>query len=159
MELVTAVKPRVFDIFNQFATDPKTELEGVWEVIGPALRMKADGVTPDPDSAPQVLVARAGNKRYQRMLVAEYEANKAVLDMKDDFAEKRNEQIMAGLGAKAILLGWKNLHYQGRELPDGWNYEDAYLLMSVKGFQELVGRIANNTSKYLVVQEAAAAKN
>lgn len=160
---MTQAVPHVFAIFDQYATDPNKELTGAWVTIGPALRTKVvDGVeVPDPDSAPQLLIARSNNKRYSRMLVAEYEANKAILDMKDDFAEATNERIMTEIAAKSILLGWKNLHWKAGEPPlaDGWDITVAKQLLSVKDFREMVGRHSANQEHYKMVQEAEAAKN
>jgi hypothetical protein len=148
----------VFDIFNQFATDPSKELEGVWHIIGPATRTLEDG-KPDPQSLPRIRVARANNKKYSKLMVQEYEANKTILDRKDDFAERRNDEIMADIAAKALLTGWENLTFKGVTLQDGWTYEDANRMMLVKDFRELVGRLSNEQNKYLIVQQEEAAKN
>jgi len=147
----------MFDIFDQFATDPKLELEGVWNTIGPAQRTLENG-DPDPDSAPQILVARSGNKRHGRIVSQQYEANKSMLDMKDDAADAKGEQITVDAMAKSILLGWKNLAFKKEILEDGWNIADAKKMLAVKDFRDMVARLSTDFNKYKVVQEAADAK-
>jgi hypothetical protein len=144
----------VFDIFNQFATDPNLELEGVWHPIGPALRTLENG-SPDPESVPQVKVARSQNKRHGRMLVALYEANKAILDAKDEAADKRNEEITGELMANTIFLGWKNLTFQGTPVPDGYDLDWAKKMMAVKDFRDLVNSLSNQQAPYRLIKEAA----
>jgi hypothetical protein len=147
-----------FDIFNQFATDPKLELEGAWVKIGPPTKYDEQG-KPVPDSEPQIKVARAGNERHGRIAVQLYETNEHVLSKKDDIAKQRDDELTAEAMAKGILLDWKNLSFKGKRVEDGWNYEAAYEMLMVKEFRNLVNRHANDMERYKVVQEAAAAKN
>lgn len=144
----------MFDIFAQYATDPNLELEGAWQPIGAPTKMKEDGVTPDPDSAPQIKVARSGNKRHSRMLVQLYEANKTVLDMKDEAADARNDEITIELMAKSILLGWKNIAFKGEKLTDGYDYDTARKMLAVKDFREHVSRLAADRSPYMLEKSA-----
>lgn len=147
-----------FDIFDQFATDPGKELEGVWVTIGRATRT-IDG-KPDPESVPQIKVARSGNKRHGRIVVQLYEANEQLLKQKNDEADARGEEITIETMAKGILLGWKNLSFRGiGRVPDTWSYEMAKKILSIKDFRELVNKHATNFELYKVVQEDAAAKN
>lgn len=154
---MSAVLTRAFDIFNQFATDPGKELDGVWVPVGPATRT-TDGV-PDPESIPQIKVARNGNKRHGRIVVQLYEANESLLKQKDEAGEARNEEITIETMAKGVLLGWKNLSFKGEVVPDTWSYETAKKLLAVKDFRDLVTKHSTNFDLYKLVQEDAAAKN
>lgn len=149
---------RPFDIFNQFATDPKLELEGVWVPIGPATEYDEQG-SPVEGSEPQIKVARSSNKRHRRIAAALYEANEGVLSKKDELAEQRDEQLTAEAMAKGVLLDWKNITFKGEAIADGWRYDDAYRMLSVAGFRDMVNGHALNVENYKVVKEAAAAKN
>lgn len=146
------------DIFAVFATDPNKELKGVWEAIGPAEKALPDG-SPDPDSVPMILVARANNRRYGRLLTAQYEANRTFLEQKTEASEELGERITVDIMAQSILLGWKNLTYQGEALPEAWSHESAKKLLSHGDFRTLVSKISNDTAKYKIEQEQAAAKN
>jgi hypothetical protein len=149
----------VFDIFNQFATDPNKELDGVWVPLGAALRKLPDGVTPDPESVPQIKVARSGNKRHGRIVSQLWEANETVLKGKDDAADSKGEEVTIEAMAKGVLLGWKNLTFKGEKLVDGWDIETAKRLLAVKDFRELVAKHANDREKYLLAAEKADAGN
>lgn len=155
---VPVIVEHPFDIFDQYATDPGKELEGVWVPIGPATRT-IDGV-PDPDSVPQIKVARNGNKRHGRIVVQLYEANEALLKQKTDAAEARGEEITIETMAKGVLLGWKNLSFRGiGRVPDTWSLEMAKKILSIKDFRDLVTKHSQNFELYKAVQEEAAAKN
>lgn len=146
------------DIFAKFATDPNLELEGTWKAIGPATRTKDDG-SPDPDSAPQILVARSGNKRHGRIISRLYKSNQTVLDGQDDMAEQKGEEITIDAMSQSILLGWKNLSFKGEKLPDGYDRATAKKLLAVKDFRALVTRHAEDFKNFSVTQEDADAKN
>lgn len=146
------------DIFDQFATDPKLELEGKWIDIGPAERTLENG-DPDPESVPKVLVARSGNKRHGRIVSKLYEANKSLLEQKGDAAEAKGEEITIEAMAKAVLLGWKNLSVKGEKLPDEWTYANAKRLLAIKDFRALVQKKSESFEEYKLVQEEEAVKN
>lgn len=148
----------MYDVFAQYATDPKLELEGVWNDIGPAQRTLPNGA-PDPASIPRVKVARSGNKRHGRIVSQLYEANKSTLELKNDAADAKGEEITVESMAKAILLDWENLAFQKVALPDGWDYDNAKKMLAVKDFRELINRFSVDFTKYKMFQEAADAKN
>jgi len=146
------------DIFAQFATDPKLELEGKWFDIGSA-EGKLENGDPDPNTVPMILVARSGNKRHGRVVAKLYEANKSLLEQRGDAAEARGEEITIESMAKGVLLGWKNLSFKGEKLKDGWDYETAKHLLAVKDFRKLVGTKSDSFEEYKLHQEEADAKN
>ena len=89
------------DIFAQFATDETLEENGTWFPIGGGAR---------------VLVARSGNRKYAKLLTKEVERNKKALDLNDDAADKLSEEIMIGVIAETILLGWEDVSFKGEVL-------------------------------------------
>lgn len=147
-----------FDVFDQFATDPSKELEGTWIPIGPATGVLSDGETPDPATAPQILVARSGNKRHGKIVSSLYETSKTLLETKNDAAEAKGEEITIQSMAQGILMGWKNLGFKGEKLEDGYNIKDAKRLLAVKDFRDMVGKYANDFQRYKLKQEEADAK-
>jgi len=142
------------DIFRVFATDPAKELEGVWFPIGPAEKTLPDG-KPDPDSVPQLLIARNGNKKHSRIVTKMVEANKTTLEMKGDPSEERGVEITVEAMAESVLLGWKNIEFDGVKLPDTYSVETARKMLAVKEFRELVNRFASDYTKYRVHQDEA----
>ncbi|MCP3023263.1 hypothetical protein [Cupriavidus basilensis] len=130
------------DIFAAFATDETKELEGVWIEL-------SDGA--------EILVARAGNKKYNKLLAQQYEKNKRLLDLKNDAAETLSNTIMIDVMARTLLLGWKNIVFKGEDLPH--SVDNAKLLLSVKDFRDLVSKHAGDAEAFRLAQLDEAAKN
>ena len=119
------------DIFAQFATDETLEENGTWFPIGGGAR---------------VLVARSGNRKYAKMLTKEVERNKKALDLNDEAADKLSEEIMIGVIAETILLGWEGVSYKGKELD--YNVANAKLVLAHKEFRKTVAQFADDVSAF-----------
>ncbi|MDI1362511.1 hypothetical protein [Methylotenera sp.] len=130
------------DIFASFATDEKLEVEGTWVPLG---------------GTAKILVARAGNKKYGRLLSAAVDKNKLALDAKTDEADALSDSIMVDVLANSVLLGWEGLSFKGTEaLP--YNLENAKTLLAVKDFRALVSEKARNIDNFRATAEEATAK-
>lgn len=128
------------DIFARFATDEKLENSGTWRDIGGGCRL---------------LVARAGNRAYQKLLTKQYELNRAVLDLGDDTAAKKNDEIMVDVMAQTVLLGWDGpLDFKKKPVGD-YSVDKARELLQVKDFRRLVADMSNDMEAYLMKEEAA----
>lgn len=146
------------DIFNQFAADPNKELTGVWITIG--------GTEAKPV---KIKVARSGNKRHGKVITQLYEANKSTLDLKNDAADAKGEEITVEAMAKGILLGWKGVSFKGTALPDAGDetdkvsaedrLADAKTLLGVKDFRELVTKHSLDFQRFKAVQDEVDAGN
>lgn len=134
------------DIFKAFATDPKLEEEGRWVRIG------------GTDAKPaEILVARTGTKRYNRVMAQQYEANKTLLDSKDTVASNAKvEEMVQHALASCVLLGWKNIAYKGDET---YSYANAHAMLSHRDFRELVTKEADKFQAYKIEQLEEDAKN
>ena len=119
------------DIFAQFATDETLEENGTWFPIGGGAR---------------VLVARSGNRKYAKLLTKEVERNKKALDLNDDAADKLSEEIMIGVIAETILLGWEGVSFKGEEIE--YNVANAKKLLAVKDFRKAVAQFADDVSAF-----------
>jgi len=136
----------MFDIFSEYAIDPKAEQEGRWFPLGTG----------------RVLVARANNPAYNRMIAARYESFKHVLDKKDSdeaIAEgkRRSNLIMAEVMATTVLLGWEGLGYRGK--PIEYSLLNAQILLKHEEFQRTISTIAGEFRNYRYALEADDAKN
>lgn len=122
------------DLFAAFSTDQKTEEEGK--------------LTQLPDCGDTMfLVARSGNKSYNKLLSTLYKRNRAVLDSKGDEAQKKSDEILAEVFAKTILLGWQGeILYKGKKTP--YTYEAAKLLLGHKDFRTKVAAVAEDFSTF-----------
>jgi hypothetical protein len=155
---------KAFDIFNQFATDPAKELEGVWIPLGPATRNLESG-EPDPASVPRILVARSGNKKHGKLVSKLYEAAKSILEMKNDAADAKGEEITIDSMAKAIYLGWENLSFKGVAVANSADMTaedrlaEAKRHLAVREYRKLVMGYSENFEKYKVVQDEEDAGN
>lgn len=128
------------DLFSAFSTDQKTEEEGK--------------LTQIPDCGDTLwLVARSGNKSYNRLLSTLYKRNRAVLDSKGDEAQKKSDEILAEVFAKTILLGWQGeILYKGKKY--AYSYELAKQLLMHKDFRAKVAGISEDFSTFKEVDES-----
>ena len=129
------------DIFAQFATDESLEDNGAWFEIG---------------GGASVLVARSGNRKYAKMLTKEVERNKKVLDLNDDAADKKSEEIMIAVIAETILLGWKDVSFKGEVLE--YSIPNAKKLLAVKDFRKAIGQFADDVSAFKFKEEVEQGK-
>lgn len=122
----------MFDIFNEFATDQALERNGVWREIGPGT---------------EVLVARANNRNYSRVLSELYEKNSQKLEEKSEAADDLSDQIMIEVFAQTILLGWRgDFAYKGSILV--YSVENAKMVLQHAEFRRRIGQIANDVDNY-----------
>ena len=125
------------DLFDEFAANTNAEEEGVWEAYGDDTKF---------------LIARATNKHYTRALTRAYEKNKRTLDGKGEAAEAVSEEIMVGVIARTILLGWEKVIYQKKPLE--YSMENARTLLAHKDFRAWVMGKANDFDRFKLAQEA-----
>ena len=131
------------DLFNDFATNAVTEIEGTWH---------------DYSGDVSFLIARAGNKAYARAFLKAYEASRRVLETKGPTAEAKAEEVTVKTLAKAILLGWRgDLKYKGEPLP--YSLENAEKILAHVDFRKWVVERSEDMSKYKIVQDEEDAKN
>jgi hypothetical protein len=136
------------DFFAAYATDPKAELEGREVPWG-------GGIT--------LLIARAHNPKFTRMLAQQIEAHKHTLDQKETdeqlaTAEDRSNKIMAYVMARSILLGWTGpVEYQGQPLP--YSVANAEKLLLIKDFQAEITKKSGDFRNFRVKVEEADEKN
>jgi len=119
------------DIFARFATDETLEENGTWFPIGGGAR---------------VLVARSGNRKYAKLLTREVERNKKALDLNDDAADKLSEEIVIGVIAETILLGWEDVTFKGKALE--YSVANAKKLLALKDFRKTVAQFADDVSAF-----------
>lgn len=124
------------DLFSQFASDETLENNGAWQDIG-------------GDS--KLLVARAGNRKYAKLLTKLVEKNKRVLDGDDDAADAKSDEIMVQVIAETLLLGWEGITYKGKELP--YSIANAKLVLGMKEFRKVVAKLAEDQDAYKVQEE------
>lgn len=126
------------DIFQKYATDESLENNGTWREIG---------------GGTELLVARTGNRAYARLLAKLYEQNRQVLDVGDEVADAKSDDIMIEVIAKTILLDWKDLSYKGKDL--GYTVENAKMLLKHKDFRRQVVTLSEDQESYRAREEKA----
>lgn len=132
----------MLDIFAAYATDEAAELNGVWKNLNGA----------------ELLIARAGNRKYAKLLTARVEAGQSLLDSADEeVAAKASDEIMAGVFAETILLGWKPLKFKGEVVE--YSKETAKQMLLLKDFRREVARLSDDMEAYRVKVEEAQVKN
>ena len=131
------------DIFEEYATDAVKEVEGAEVPLG------ADTV---------LVIARGGNKNFNREILAENEANEVKFKMlPPEQVEALDTEIICRVMAKTILLGWKNLNYKGTALK--YSQKNAEMLLRHNDFRAKVLQLANNIAFFKSKIEEAAVKN
>ena len=129
------------DIFAQFATDETLEENGTWFDIGGGAR---------------ILVARSGNRKYGKLLTKEVERARKVLDLNDEVADKKSEEIMIAVIAETILLGWKDVSFKGEALE--YSIPNAKKLLAVKDFRKAIGQFADDVTAFKFKEEVEQGK-
>ena len=125
----------MFDIFENYATDEKAELEGVWRPCGTG----------------QIKVARANNNNYIELLNKLIEEHGTALDGNSAATVELNKKVMIEVYAKTILLDWKDLGYKGKPLP--YSLDNAKTLLAHADFRNKVSALSNEFSAYKAKQE------
>ena len=122
-----------FDLQKEFATDEKSELEGIWEDV-------AEGA--------KVLVARVGNKEYTERFRRLGKGLQRQLD-RGTMPEDKQAAILISIIAETILLDWSGLSDKGK--PIEYSRETARtMLKEYPDFRQLVWDIANDAENYRV---------
>jgi hypothetical protein len=129
------------DIFSTYAVNEDKEQNGTWMEVGDA----------------KLLVARAGNKAYIKMLGKDVERNQKALDRKDDAADALSDKIMVDVLATTILLGWENVSFKGK--PIEYSKDNAKMLLGFKEFRREVMKLADDFASFKAEQEAEEVKN
>lgn len=124
------------DIFAKYATDESLENNGTWREIG---------------GGAEVLVARAGNKQYGKLLTKLVEQHRKVLDVADEVADAKSDDIMVEVLAKTILLGWKNIEFKGKALD--YSLDNAKTLLKVKDFRRVVVGLSDELQAFQTKEE------
>ena len=131
----------MLDIFAQYATNETAENDGAWVEHGDA----------------KFLVARAGNRKYVRMLTNLVEKNQKLLDKKDEAADKLSDKILIDVMASTILLGWEGVAFKGKEFT--YSVENAKTLLAIPDFRREVQKWSDDRGNYQAKEEAEAVKN
>jgi hypothetical protein len=129
------------DIFKQFATDSNLEQDGTWINLG---------------GGAKILVARAGNKKYGRLLGSAVDKNRTVLDSKTDEADDVSDQILIDVLAESILLGWEGITYKNK--PMAYSLDNAKILLAIPDFRATVTAHSKNVDHFRVAAEAITEK-
>lgn len=129
------------DIYKSFSTDPQLESKGVWSPMGDA----------------DLLIGRSGNRAFSKKFSKLYEQNQRALDVKGDEADAIAEKIMCQSLAGTVLLGWKNVQFDGVEME--FSVENAEKLLMIKDFRAEVTKRSDEFENYKLVKEAELEKN
>lgn len=123
------------DISKSFTTDAAKE---------------KDGVEVDIEDA-TFIVARANNSAFNKLLTSLLKKHKRELDMKNEAAEKLDNDLMAEVMAKTVLKGWKGVTEGGVDVP--YSYENALMYLKIKDFRTLIAEKANDFTLYRAAVE------
>ena len=123
------------DVFDSYATNDNLENDGTWVEVGDA----------------KFLIARSGNKKYVRKLTKAVDRHKKLLDRKDDAADKLSDEIMIGVVAETILLGWEGVSFKGAAM--AYSVDNAKTLLGIRDFRRQIMELADDFDAYKAVLE------
>lgn len=132
--------------FFDFATDNDTEENGTWFPVG---------------GGSELLVARNNNKAYGKALTSEYERHRHLLELGGDAADKQSEELMIGVLASTVLLGWRTKQADGSYAPTitfkkkqvEYSVAAAKELLEMREFRRMVLKFADTVEAYKLKQE------
>lgn len=130
------------DIKKEFGTDSKKEVEGVWEDFGDGLEVK---------------IARIGNPIYQKAFQKISKPHKKAI-RRGTLRDEKAEELLIEAMAKAIVLDWKGLEEDGKEVP--YNHNNCVkILTEYKDFREQVSEFATEIEAFRCDEDEEAEKN
>lgn len=130
---------------KRFKTNQKLEVEGVWHDLG------------DDTS---VLVARAGNAKYTEELRKRMKKYQTRLEMKDETMESVAERVLTECMAEFILLDWKGLKEDGKEV--SYSVAKCKEILGnkeYKDFRSLIDILSNDMTAYQENEKKGIVKN
>jgi len=127
---------------TKYSTDPKLELEGVWEDMGDGTRFLI-ARTQNP-------AFEAARKSYGRSVLRQLE--------NDDLDDDRETQIFCELIAKTIWLAFEKLTEKKKKLVDTYE-ERLRILLEYKDVRVDILELARSRQRFHVADQKADAKN
>jgi hypothetical protein len=125
------------NVFTEYATNEKAEIEGTIMEVGEA----------------KLTIARIGNKKYSRKLSKLYERNRKLLERKDDSADALSDKIMIEVLSETILLGWEGIDDEdGKPMP--YSKENAVKLLGLKDFRKVIMELAGDDAEFKAHKDA-----
>jgi len=124
---------------NKFAVDTNKEQDGVWFYF-------------DDKEESGVLVARAGNKKYNKALERIMKPYKHAIQRKtieDGLAKK----LMTEALVEGILLGWKGIELDGKEVP--FSKETAFKILMDEKYHDFKETIEGYSQEIAAFQQEA----
>jgi hypothetical protein len=132
----------MFDIFDNYATDEKKEIEGIDHEIGGGATIK---------------VARANNLNYLKAVQKASDAVAEANGLSEDDTNELDQEEYRKVLATTILMGWDKLSYKGKEIK--YSVKNAMMLLKHKDFRVAVMRLASKDDGYRLAREDADEKN
>lgn len=118
----------MFDLGKKYNFDSKKEIEGVWESIS---------------SDAKLLIARMGNPAFQKAYSKLPKFVQTEIDNKS-IDDEEGSIILSDIIGKTILLGWKGIGENGKEIKFSESNAISYL-KKYPNFRQLVIDISNET--------------
>jgi hypothetical protein len=130
-------QPEALDIFAEFATDEVAEDSGTWFPYGKTARF---------------LIARSGNRAYQRAMAQAIERRRVDLQSPDkDFAQRVSDEVMTEVIGTALLKGWEGVVYKKKPIP--FSVENAMELLKHREFRRFVAACADSVEAFRAKEE------
>ena len=130
------------DIKKTFETDPKKELEGVWEDIREGCKF---------------LIARFGNKNFQTKLTNLLKPHRQAM-RRNTLADDIYESCVSMAAAQYILLGWEGMYEGEAELV--YSKEEAKRLFDAyPDFREQILDLSNALNLFKTEENLESEKN
>lgn len=130
-----------FDL-KEFAVDAKKELDGVWENIG---------------GDAELLIARIGNPKYKEAFRKLPRGTRRMIES-GTLPEAQSEKMFCQILASTVLLGWKNLIEDGKDVLYS-EEKAAEMLLKYPEFRAIVEDLGNDMRRFHEESKEADLKN
>lgn len=90
----------MLDVFDKFAVDLNAEINGTWKEFHGA----------------RILIARSGNKNFNKAIAEAYDKHEEQISKKDEAADKLAEKLLLETIADTLVLDWEGVGYKGEEV-------------------------------------------
>jgi len=132
------------DIFTEFATDEKLEVEGRWVPY---------------DDKTSFKIARANNPQFLKVFNDTQRKNRHALRAKGPAADELSKRLLIDILATTILVDWKGpVAIKGEDLGP-YSVDAAKKALASKGFRVWVAEQSEDESGYKLDESEEAVKN
>lgn len=135
-------------VLSTLKTDDALETEGVW----------FDIVEGEPEEG-RLLIARAGNAKFEAYLRKQVRKNQRLLSRKDERADRLAKDLHLEAMAHTVLLDWEHVVFDASVGFQPYTPELGIKALKIREFRDIVDSYADDAESFKTEAEAETEKN